>query len=219
MLTRHPCKLILWSRLNPCWTAQRRVPMSQLLVQSVTSFSQYVTIVEQCQQHCAETLWYRGCGSSRQRLIPGLYRHEKKKTVGETAAPEKRDSLLLKGRVALDSLDDMANIFLPKDYLLAGAGIVPVYYWFVRNTIKADHSRIRPFLVEFERKRRANRELIASDPKSAGIDNSLTSYDRYNRSTNDLQSHEGRLKILRESFANYRVFRPRLPMDAPSVAQ
>jgi hypothetical protein len=46
---------------------------------------------------------------------------------------KKSDRLELSGRHVLDALNDMSEIFLPKDRLLTSAGVFPVYYWFIRN--------------------------------------------------------------------------------------
>jgi hypothetical protein len=112
------------------------------------------------------------------------------------AARSQKDTLELAGRKVLDTLDDMSEIFLPKDKLLASGGTFPVYYWLVRQRSARDYPYIRAFLVRFEEKRRENRELLSANPKSKMIDEELMRYDAYNRSTNDLQSHEGRYAIL-----------------------
>ena len=91
----------------------------------------------------------------------------------------------------------MSEIFLPKDGLLGSGGIFPVYYWFVRQTPREKHNNIREFLVTFERERFENRRLAQSDSKSARIDKKFLEFDNFNRSTNDLQSHQGRFDILR----------------------
>lgn len=104
------------------------------------------------------------------------------------------------GRRVVDVLDEMTEIFLPKDALLASAGVFPVYYWFVRNTDENLHHRIRKFLVEFEEARRRNRHLIAKDPNSSQIDRELAQYDKFNRSTDDTQSYRVRYDILNARF-------------------
>lgn len=115
---------------------------------------------------------------------------------------EKKQNLRLElaGRHVVDVLDDMSEIFLPCDKLLGSAGIVPIYYWLVRNTKEKYYHRIRKFLVEFENERRKNRQLITDEPKSSKIDQELRVYDEFNRSTNDLQSHKGRYLILEKRF-------------------
>lgn len=111
-----------------------------------------------------------------------------------------KDRLHLAGRLVVDYLDDITMIFLPEDYLLRSAGIVPVYYWLIRAIYEEEHPYIRSFLVDFERKRRANRALVVSDPDSPAIDHQLVEYDNYNRNTNDLSSHKGRFHILLQRF-------------------
>jgi len=107
------------------------------------------------------------------------------------------------GRRVVDLLDELTEIFLPCDGLLASAGIIPVYYWFVRSGNEENYHYIREFLVNFEVARRKNKELIAEDPKSQQIDQELTRFDGFNRSTNDEGSHVGRLKILNERFEKF----------------
>lgn len=106
-----------------------------------------------------------------------------------------KDKLELSSRRVIDTLDTMLEIFIPKDELLSSAGIFPVYYWFVRLIGKDYSSQVRPFLIWFETKRRQNREQQKSlrDEVSSNI---FARYDTLNRSTNDLQSHVGRVTIL-----------------------
>ena len=113
----------------------------------------------------------------------------------------KSDRLEVAGRRALDVLNDMSEIFLPKDRLLASGGIFPVYFWFVRNIGEAKFHRVREFLVQFEKVRKENRQLITGNPSDVRIDKELAKYDVFNRNTNDQKSHEGRHKILRKRFA------------------
>lgn len=122
--------------------------------------------------------------------------------VSETKS--KRGGLLeVAGRRAVDLLDELTEVFLPKDRLLSSAGIIPVYYWFVRSTNEENYQLVREFLVGFEASRRKNKELIAQDPKSLLIDQELTHFDGLNRSTNDEGSHIGRLKILKKRFEKF----------------
>ena len=111
------------------------------------------------------------------------------------------DRLEVAGRRVIDVLEEMTEIFLPSDILLASAGVFPVYYWFVRNTDADLYHRVRKFLVDFEDARRENRHLIAKDPNSSNIDRKLAQYDKYNRSTDDRQSHKVRYELLTERFA------------------
>ncbi|HEY1203816.1 MAG: DUF262 domain-containing protein [Bryobacteraceae bacterium] len=108
--------------------------------------------------------------------------------------------LELAGRQVVETLTDMTEIFLPKDRLLASSGVIPVYFWFVRGRRQTDLPRIREFLVQFEALRSANRDVVKQEPNSTQVDRELVEYDHYNRSTNDLQSHEGRYRILVSRF-------------------
>jgi len=118
------------------------------------------------------------------------------------AASKNRERLELAARRAFSSLDDLTEIFLPKDKLLASAGVLPVYYWFIRSLNDKQHNNVRDFLVRFEEARRANRKKAESG-STAGIDRQLLEYDNFNRSTNDLASHVGRVAILQKKFAQF----------------
>lgn len=114
-----------------------------------------------------------------------------------------KDRLELASRRVIDTLDRMAGIFLPRDTLLAGSGIFPVYYWFVRSRMPGDDGMIREFLVEFERKRKENRALTSDTSSSKQPDKELVEFDAFNRNTNDIASHSGRIGILERRFARY----------------
>lgn len=119
-------------------------------------------------------------------------------------AAKRKENLELAGRRAYATVSDLNSIFLPKDRLLSSAGLMPVYYWFVRSLKTAEYSRVRDFLVRFEEERRKNRARAegGSDPKE--LDRQLLAYDQFNRSTNDLQSHVGRIQILEDRFNRVR---------------
>lgn len=115
---------------------------------------------------------------------------------------EPKEKLELAGRRVIDVLDNMTNIFLPKDALLGAAGVLPVYYWFVRSQDEQVYPRVREFLVRFDDERRANRQQ-SKGHRAAARDKQLTEFDRYNRSTNDEKSHAERIRILSERFKQY----------------
>ena len=127
----------------------------------------------------------------------------KKKTMDlfTSQAESDRVRLELALRRAIEVLDQMAQIFLPRDKLLANGGILPVYYWLVRETPDDRHHLIRDFLTQFERQRAENRAMESSD-----MNVSLIEFDNLNRSTNDLKSHVGRVNILRRMFADWSPF-------------
>jgi hypothetical protein len=114
-----------------------------------------------------------------------------------------KDKLELGGRQTIDVLTGMTEIFLPTDRLLSSSGLIPVYYWFVRGRTSDDYKYIREFLLTFEAERSRNRELVRIHPDSPDIDQQLSEYDQYNRSTNDLRSHRERVKILNQRFAKF----------------
>ena len=114
-----------------------------------------------------------------------------------------KEKLELSARKVMDVLNDMTEVFLPKDKLLGSAGIFPVYYRFVRSRKASELARVREFLVRFEEARLKNRDLVASKPDSTRIDQKPVDYDQFNRSTNDQRSHTGRFKILTARFSYY----------------
>jgi len=126
-----------------------------------------------------------------------------------TASRQPKEKLELAGRKTVDILDRMEEIFLPRDMLLNSAGQVPLFYWLVRSHPETDDQFIREFLVTFERQRRENRSLVESNPLDKKIDRRLIEYDQYNRNTNDLASHKGRIGILEERLKSFRL-EPRL---------
>lgn len=125
----------------------------------------------------------------------------KKKNLDSFAkiAAMERSKLELSVRRVVDLLDEMSQIFLPKDKLLTNAGILPVYYWFIRHQEDDLFYVIREFLVKFEESRSCNRDKAGDD----SLDRRLVEFDNFNRSTNDFQSHVGRLSILEERFKTW----------------
>ena len=119
----------------------------------------------------------------------------------EFTDPSDAQHLELSARRATEVLDRMSEVFLPRDQLLASAGVTPVYYWLIRNMdLPEDLPKTRQFLVDFERQRLENRRLINDNPSSKNIVNELVEYDNYSRSTNDQKSHERRFEILWDWF-------------------
>ncbi|WP_343726963.1 DUF262 domain-containing protein [Burkholderia seminalis] len=125
-------------------------------------------------------------------------------------AASQKSQLELAVRRVVEILEEMSQIFLPRDKLLTNAGILPVYYWFIRNQSESDYHLIREFLVNFEESRSENREKAADDV----LDRRLVEFDNLNRSTNDFQSHVGRLEILEERFLKWRKAKERGPRTA-----
>lgn len=120
-----------------------------------------------------------------------------------SSAGDNRNQLELAARRTYAMLNALTGIFLPKDRLLGSAGILPVYYWFVRGLPEEDHSLVRDFLVQFEVARKANRQRAENGAELSDIDRQLVEYDGFNRNTNDLTSHIERVKILQEKFDEF----------------
>jgi len=115
-----------------------------------------------------------------------------------------RERLELATRRSLDTLSAMVDIFIYRDPLFNSAGIVPVYYWFVRNTRHHERWAVREFLVSFEEERQLNRERQKLSG-AAALNPTFARYDTLNRSTNDQQSHIGRIEILANEFIKWKT--------------
>jgi hypothetical protein len=112
------------------------------------------------------------------------------------------DRLELATTRAVLHLDRLSEIFLPKDSLLSTAGIIPVYYWFVREEQPSSDVVIREFLVDFTRKIKLLQE---KDSSQDDVSNArLRQFIALNRSTNDAKSHVERVQILQEEFKAFR---------------
>jgi hypothetical protein len=97
----------------------------------------------------------------------------------------------------------MTEIFLPSDAILGSAGVLPVFYWLVREAPLKSDAYIREFLVTFERERRENRALAKSS-QQVQVDSQMVRYYQMNRSPDDPVSHEGRFKILMDRLRKFR---------------
>lgn len=98
-------------------------------------------------------------------------------------------------------LNSMHDIFSPNDPLLASQGPVPLYYWFVRCLDQNDRRFAREFLVEFESKRRRNKEDAKKNAEDAN--SLLLQYDVLNNSANDAGSLLMRFQILSSNFRSF----------------
>ena len=99
------------------------------------------------------------------------------------------------------NLSRMINIFIENDPLLRSQGPLTVYYWFCRSLKDNQTVKVREFLLNFENRRKQNREIAPKQQKR--VDPELAAYDNYNRSTNDQGSLNGRFKILSRQFAEF----------------
>ncbi len=119
------------------------------------------------------------------------------------SAAQQRNQLELAAHRVHAMLNDLTGIFLPKDRLLGSAGVIPVFYWFIRGVKERQYPLVRDFLVRFEEDRKENRQKAAASTHAGFVDRQLLEYDRFNRSTNDLTSHKGRIDILNKRFAKF----------------
>jgi len=80
-------------------------------------------------------------------------------------------------------LDEMERIFRNQDHLLKGSGVVPLYYWLVRDYPSECSESLRPFLEELEKRCKRNNQQFKEAPARA--DTTLLDYSRERRSPND----------------------------------
>ena len=113
-------------------------------------------------------------------------------------------------------LSRMTELFIPRDSLLSSQGSIPVYYWLIRGVDFDVQGRIREFLLDFEKKRRDNREIAKDSSKTHQVDPELVRYDNYDRSTNDQGSLEGRHEVLMKRLTR---FAAQPPMPLASLAR
>jgi hypothetical protein len=128
------------------------------------------------------------------------------------SAEKQRSKLEVAARRAYAALDDLTNIFLPRDRLLASSGLLPVYYWFIHGLRPSDYPSVRDFLNGFERDRKENRRKAEDGASRKEIDALLLEYDQLNRNTNDITSHVRRIEILQSKFKEFKedIASPRL---------
>jgi hypothetical protein len=133
-----------------------------------------------------------------------------KKSVLDDFATNKNyeDKLELAIRRVIDTLDACTDVFIPRDPLLSSSGIVPVYYWFIRNADISLRPFTRRFLVWFEDVRAHNRDQQRAGADPSNESQELSRFDTLNRSTNDLLSHTGRIEILEHFFNKWLLERP-----------
>ena len=113
----------------------------------------------------------------------------------QEAVQSETDNFNIAEQGVLSVLDIMSNIFVSNDPLLSSQGILPVYYWLIRKL--GDEPDIRPFLIDFERRRKM---MYTS---SASRDEIFFNYDIMNRSTNDQGSLLGRFDILEKTYREF----------------
>lgn len=110
---------------------------------------------------------------------------------------------------AQETVELMASVFTNKDALLRQVGMVTAYYHLFRFARDAgwDDQITRKKLLDFDKRREANRELAEKDLASADYD--LIEFDRYAQSPNDAGALKFRLRVMLE-----RVFNKKVQTDA-----
>lgn len=98
-------------------------------------------------------------------------------------------------------LDRMSSVFVEKDPLLANQGSIPVYYWLIKHSNVAKRKRIREFLMYMVEAVKDARAAQKDDPDNA--DQELALYYTLGRTTNDVQSLNGRYEILSKRFDDW----------------
>jgi hypothetical protein len=73
--------------------------MTQVTEVRPETFTKYVETIEDWLDECGgRPLWFRGAGKSAYQLVPGLYRHAKKRTAAEFASLEKETMIRFRQR-------------------------------------------------------------------------------------------------------------------------
>ena len=98
-------------------------------------------------------------------------------------------------------LGAMADVFEDRDPLLRGAGMVPIYYWLVRNHRRKRGSAIRPFLESFETERKAN--TARAEAGETPVNQTLLAFSKRRRSPNDSGAMEWMYACLEEGLIKY----------------
>ncbi|WP_343586119.1 FRG domain-containing protein [Herbaspirillum sp.] len=84
------------------------------------NFTEYVAEVERLNSRGDDPIWFRGTGKSSYELMPGLYRHARKKTVPEIAKLERDTMIRFRQRSIPFSdkslLDDWETLFFMQHY-------------------------------------------------------------------------------------------------------
>jgi hypothetical protein len=106
---------------------------------------------------------------------------------------------------AQEAVGVMASVFTNKDSLLRQVGMVTVYYQLFRLARDGGwlNQITRKKLVEFDKRRDANRELAEKDLTKADYD--LIEFDRYAQSPNDAGALKFRLRVMLEKVFNKKV--------------
>jgi hypothetical protein len=157
----------------------------------------FSTIRRQDQNAAAKLLLLEFRGRPVGTQKPGIDRFVKEGTLAEVGTPEFERAAECVNAI----LNRMSSIFVTRDALLASAGPLPVYYWLVRESNPSLDTVIRPFLLAFEEARKVNRKPV--DPEQTRVDAELALYDRFDRSTSNQDSIEGRFEILRRRLATF----------------
>lgn len=113
------------------------------------------------------------------------------------------DHLELAGRKVLENLDIMKTIFLPEDPLLSHPGIVPTYYWVIRQVRSNRYWIFRDIFASVELKRREVNRKVRQHIELQDQDQEYLAYHNYFRAPNDSISHEKRADFLIRKIENY----------------
>jgi len=95
-------------------------------------------------------------------------------------------------------LDRMEEIFLDKDPLLSSPGVIPLYYWFIKNVDWKRDNKVRLFLEAFEKQRKKN--LQKSKAGEPNVNKELLGFSEARRSHNDANAMQRMYEILLKRF-------------------
>lgn len=89
-------------------------------------------------------------------------------------------------------LDRLSSIFQTRDDLLRQPAQIIIIYWLVRSIPEAEDAMVKPFLEDFESRRKAN--------ALSGEDAELSEYELAQRTSNDAGSIRYRTQVLKQQF-------------------
>ncbi|HDS1633254.1 TPA: DUF262 domain-containing protein [Stenotrophomonas maltophilia] len=101
----------------------------------------------------------------------------------------------------MDTLDALAGLFESRDYLLSKQGVIPVYYWVLRNHPRM-RTLFRDFLEEFDPAVLEHVRVAREDPDAANP--KLLTYYNAIRTSNDKSSMDQRYAMLIAFFRDWK---------------
>ena len=116
--------------------------------------------------------------------------------VGAATGPYRKTAALVS-----KTLDTVAKVFEDRDPLLGRQGVVPIYYWLLRQHDKRYTRSSRAFLAQFEEARKENDRRVRE--RIPDIDEELLAFSNVRRSHNDQGAMMRMYDILKQRFREF----------------